>query len=203
MNSAASTVLTARFREALLFAAQLHAAQTRKGSGVPYIAHLLGVTSIVLEHGGSEDQAIAALLHDAVEDQGGAAMRARIHDLFGGQVAEIVDACSDSDSFPKPPWRERKEAYLRRLRDESEAASLVSLADKLHNARSIVADVHRQGESVWARFTGGKKGTLWYYNALVEVFRQRNGSNRDIAALVGELEKTVTEMNRLAVEIPE
>lgn len=195
MKTSASTVLTARFREALVFAAQLHAGQIRKGSGVPYIAHLLGVTSIVLEHGGSEDQAIAALLHDAVEDQGGAAARARIRDLFGEHVAEIVDACTDSESMPKPPWRERKEAYLRRLRDEPEEARLVSAADKLHNARAIVADFRAQGESVWARFTGGKRGTLWYYNELVKIFRQGGP-----AALAAQLDEVVAEMNRLAAD---
>lgn len=193
MKTTTSPVLTARFREALLFAAQLHAGQIRKGSGVPYIAHLLGVTSIVLEHGGSEAQAIAALLHDAVEDQGGVSTRARIQELFGEQVAEIVDACSDSDSQVKPPWRERKEAYLRRLRDEPEAARLVSAADKLHNARSIVADFRVQGESVWTRFTGGKTGTLWYYNELTKIFQQGGP-----AALAAELDRVVAELNSLA-----
>jgi len=122
-----STVLTARFREALLFAAQLHANQVRKGRPVPSIAHLMAVCSLVLENGGNEDQAIAALLHDAVEDQGGAAARKRILDLFGETVARIVDGCTDTDQTPKPPWRQRKEAYLAHLREEREDVRLVSL----------------------------------------------------------------------------
>jgi len=191
--TAASTQLTARFREALLFAAQLHAGQTRKGSGVPYVAHLLGVTSIVLEHGGDEDQAIAALLHDAVEDQGGAEMSARIRELFGTRVASIVDACSDSDSLPKPPWRDRKEGYLKRLEAEPEEVRLVSAADKLYNARAIVADYRALGEAVWERFSGGKAGSLWYYNALAEIFRRKGP-----ARLSAELDEAVAEMQRLA-----
>ena len=186
------TRLNARFREALLFAAQLHAGQTRKGSGVPYIAHLLGVTSIVLENGGDEDQAIAALLHDAVEDQGGAAISARIRELFGERVAMIVDACSDSDTLPKPPWRDRKEAYLKQLEDEPEEVLLVSAADKLYNARAIVADYRALGEAVWERFSGGKNGSLWYYDALAEIFRRKGPARLSV-----ELEEVVVEMKRL------
>jgi GTP pyrophosphokinase len=185
--------LTARFEEALAFAARLHAAQLRKGSSVPYVAHLLGVASLALEYGADEDQAIAALLHDAVEDQGGAATREEIRRRFGAEVARIVDDCSDTDVVPKPPWRARKEAYLAHLPTASPGARLVSAADKLHNARSLVADYRRVGEALWSRFSGGKEGTLWYYRALVEVYRATGG-----LPLLDELDRVVTELERLA-----
>ncbi len=187
-----TAVLTARFREALLFAAQLHARQFRKGRPVPYIAHLMAVCSLVLEYGGNEDQAIAALLHDAVEDQGGAAARKRILDLFGERVAGIVDGCSDSDQTPKPPWQQRKEAYLAHLREAGEETRLVSLADKVHNARSILADYRQMGERVWARFRGGKEGTLWYYHELVAIFREVGPH-----PLSAELVRAVEELDEL------
>ena len=125
---------TERFCEALEYAVRLHAAQRRKGSDTPYIAHLLSVTAIVLEHGASEDEAIAALLHDAVEDQGGAPVREEIRRRFGPAVATIVDGCTDCDTTPKPPWRERKEAFLARLPSAGRSVHLVTAADKLHNA---------------------------------------------------------------------
>ena len=129
------------FDDALVFASRLHAGQLRKGTPVPYVAHLLAVTATVLEHGGDEDEAIAALLHDAVEDQGGAATRAKIRRRFGENVAAIVDGCTDADTIPKPPWQQRKEAYLAHLVGEtSPSVRLVSSADKLHNVRSIIAD---------------------------------------------------------------
>jgi len=158
-------MLTARYRDALALAFELHQHQARKGSGVPYVAHVLGVSSLVLEHGGDEDEAIAALLHDAVEDQGGAATLARIADAFGARVAEIVRGCSDSMGEPKPPWRERKEQYLAHLVSASASIRLVSSCDKLYNARTILADL-RAGSPVWERFTGGRDGSLWYYGAL-------------------------------------
>ena len=182
-----------RFEEALTYAARLHREQVRKGSGVPYLSHLLGVAGIALEHGASEDEAIAALLHDAVEDQGGAPTLAEIRRRFGDAVADIVAACSDTDVVPKPPWRPRKEAYIAHLASASPSARLVSAADKLHNARSILTDYRRLGEAVWGRFTGGKEGTLWYYRALVQAFRAH-----DPTPLVDELERTVQEMERLA-----
>jgi (p)ppGpp synthase/HD superfamily hydrolase len=163
--------LTARFERALVYAFQLHRRQTRKGSHTPYIAHLLAVTSLVIEDGGDEDQAIAALLHDAVEDQGGLVTLERIRTKFGDRVARIVEGCTDADSLPKPPWRSRKEAYLNHLAGAPAEVRRVSLADKLHNARSILADLRQSGDSVWKRFNGGKDGTLWYYRSLVEIFR--------------------------------
>jgi len=187
-------VLTERFHRALVFAAELHADQLRKGDGrTPYVAHLLGACSIVLENGGDEDEAIAALLHDAIEDQGGAAAREAIHDAFGDRVAAIVDACSDTDETPKPPWRQRKEAYLAHLPDATPSARLVSAADKLHNARAILRDYHRLGEEVWDRFRGGKQGSLWYYRSLVAIYREVGP-----AGLADELGRVVAEIEALA-----
>jgi GTP pyrophosphokinase len=182
-----------RFREALVYAAELHARQRRKGSGAPYVAHLLGVTAIVLEHGGGEDEAIGALLHDAVEDQGGKPLLEIIRQRFGPAVAEIVAGCTDADTMPKPPWRERKEAYLAHLPAASRSVQLVSAADKLYNVRSIIADYRTHGEEVWTRFTGRRAGTLWYYRALVDAF----GKLRD-APLLAEFERAVAELEALA-----
>jgi len=189
-----SRILSPRFEGALVYAAQLHADQVRKGTKVPYIAHLLGVASIVLEHGGNEDEAIAALLHDAVEDQGGDATRQQIRRRFGDEVTKIVDGCTDSDVLPKPPWKSRKQAHIAHLGVASRSISLVSAADKLHNARAILADYRRLGEALWDRFTGGKGGTLWYYRSLVGVYRQA-GSN---TALVDELDRVVAKVEQLA-----
>jgi GTP pyrophosphokinase len=185
--------LSERFADALVYATGLHAGQVRKGSGVPYIAHLLAVTALVLEYGGDEDTAIAALLHDAVEDQGGAATRAAIAARFGEPVAVIVDGCSDTDVVPKPPWQARKEAYIAHVAGAPPAVLLVSASDKLHNARSILADYRQVGEALWDRFTGSRAGTLWYYRALVTAYRQTVAP----PALVDELDRTVTELERL------
>lgn len=186
-------MLSARFDVALSFASRLHAAQLRKGTPIPYVAHLLAVSSLVLEHGGSEDEAIAALLHDAIEDQGGAATREIIRRLFGEQVVSIVDGCTDAETIPKPPWRERKEAYVAHIRHAPASVRLVSMADKLHNARSILADLRVLGDQLWTRFSGGRAGTLWYYRALVEAY-SANGSH----PLVEELDRVVSEIERLA-----
>jgi (p)ppGpp synthase/HD superfamily hydrolase len=185
--------LTARFRDALTYAAELHAGQKRKASDVPYIAHLLGVTSIALEHGADEDEAIAALLHDAVEDQGGQRTAEAIRRRFGDRVVEIVLGCTDADTVPKPPWRERKEAYIAHIEHASPSVCLVSAADKLHNARSVLADFRRLGNDVWSRFNGGKEGTLWYYRTLADKLRDRAPR-----ALAEELERVVSELERLA-----
>jgi len=163
-------ILSARFEDALIYASRLHARQVRKGNGVPYVSHLLGVCSLVLEFGGDEDQAIAALLHDAVEDQGGDATRQEIRRRFGERVAAIVDGCSDSDTMPKPPWKPRKEAYIASLRKATVDVRLVSAADKVHNVRTLTADYRQLGETLWSRFRGGKEGTLWYYRELVRTF---------------------------------
>lgn len=161
-----------RFDEAFLYAHQLHRQQHRKSTGIPYVTHLLAVAALVGEHGGSEVQVIAALLHDAVEDQGGAGTGAEIEARFGPEVARIVYACSDTDVEPKPPWRPRKEAYIRHLWELPEDVLLVSIADKLHNARTILMDLYG-GNDVWKRFSGGKEGTLWYYRSLQQVYSAR------------------------------
>jgi GTP pyrophosphokinase len=183
------------FRKALAFAAAVHARQFRKGTTIPYVAHLLAVTAIALEHGADEDEATAALLHDAIEDQGGARMREEIRRRFGDRVREIVEGCTDAEVIPKPPWRKRKEAYVAHLRDASPSVLLVSASDKLHNARAILADYRVHGEELWERFAGGREGTLWYYTALVKAFRKNPGSH---PALVDELARTVSELQSLA-----
>jgi (p)ppGpp synthase/HD superfamily hydrolase len=162
--------LTDKFETALVYANRLHANQIRKGDGVPYVAHLLSVTALVLEAGGNENEAIAALLHDAVEDQGGIKTREEIRQLFGNEVVEIVDGCSDCDSYPKPPWEERKKNYLEKLRHCSPSVRRVSLADKLHNARSLLASWQTYGDSIWSQFKAGKKGTLWFYQELLQIY---------------------------------
>ena len=161
------------FSAALAFAAEIHGAQRRKGTNIPYIGHLLAVSALVIEAGGDEDAAIAALLHDAVEDQGGQPMLTHIRDRYGDVVADIVNACTDADVTPKPPWRARKEAYVAAIPHKSDKALLVSLADKVHNASAILSDYTQIGEVLWVRFTGGREGTLWYYRALTDAFRDR------------------------------
>lgn len=166
----ANLPLTERFDGALAYASALHRAQIRKGSNIPYVAHLLGVAALALEAGADEDQAIAALLHDAVEDQGGLPRLAEISEKFGSRVADIVMHCTDSHEEPKPEWRVRKEAYMASLAHKPKDSLLVSLADKTHNIGAIHADYCQVGDAVWARFTGGKDGTLWYYEALAAAF---------------------------------
>jgi GTP pyrophosphokinase len=177
-----------RFERALIYAIRLHRVQRRKGSGTPYAAHLLGVASLVLEDGGSEDEAIAALLHDAAEDQGG---RARLDDIereFGAHVAHIVDGCTDTHISPKPPWRPRKEAYVAELASHDASVRRVSLADKLYNARAILLDYRSLGDDLWERFDPASD-QLWYYRALVSAFRETTQS-----PLVDELDRVVTEL---------
>jgi len=182
-----------RFLRAFQFAAEKHARQARKASTVPYIAHLMGVTSLVLEAGGDEDLAIAALLHDVVEDCGGAPMLKEVRRRFGSRVARVVEGCTDADTDPKPPWRDRKENYIRHLRDADADTRLVSAADKLHNVRSILADYRQIGESVWSRFSGEREGTLWYYRTLRDEFL-RHKPNR----LTSELKLAVDELESLS-----
>ena len=184
---------TPRFTKALAYATKLHEGQRRKGTAIPYIAHLLGVASLALEYAPDEDRAIAALLHDAVEDQGGAKTLQQIRRRFGSTVAAIVDGCSDADVVPKPPWQRRKEAYLERLTRESPAVRFVSACDKLHNVRAIIRDYRTHGDRLWKRFRGGKDGTLWYYGALVKVYRdaERTPLVEDLAREVGTLRRLV------------
>jgi (p)ppGpp synthase/HD superfamily hydrolase len=168
---------------------------------VPYVAHLLSVAAIALEHGADEDEAIAALLHDAIEDQGRKGQtREDIQQRFGERVREIVEGCTDTDQDPKPPWQNRKAAYLVHLPHASQSVHLVSAADKLHNARTILADLRRQGESLWDRFNGKKEGTLLYYRSLAAFFQ--HAPDPRLAPLAEELDRVVTDIERLAAAPP-
>jgi (p)ppGpp synthase/HD superfamily hydrolase len=188
-------VYSERLIRAMDVAAQIHAAQLRKHTTIPYLSHLLGTCSIAMEYGATEDEAIAALLHDAIEDgEPVEAARATVW-TFGDKVGRIVEACTDSDLHPKPPMRERKEAYLVRLETEDRSVLLVSASDKLHNARSIVRDLRGVGSAVWDRFSVPKEDTLWYYRELARTYRANPEHN---VALVEELDRTVEEMERLA-----
>jgi (p)ppGpp synthase/HD superfamily hydrolase len=187
------------FREA----ARLHSQQTRKGKQVPYISHLMGVASLVLEAGGDEEMAVAALLHDAIEDQGGASTRARIRRTFGPRVAEIVEGCTDADTPNKGPWLPRKQKYIERMRHAPAEVLIVSAADKIHNLRETLADYRELGEKVFTRFSKGKQGTLWYYRALLDVFDLRLRTDLGwrkpgLRRLVEELARVVHEMDNLA-----
>jgi len=186
--------LTRRFDLALQVASELHFNQERKKTGIPYIAHLMAVCALVLEAGGDEDQAIAALLHDAVEDQGGLPTLDAIRRLFGDRVATAVEACSESavsNPEEKLPWRKRKQEYLDHLRHADQDALIVAVADKLHNARSILSDYREVGEALWSRFNAPKEDQLWFYVALVQTLRSTNAP----AALVDELDNLVTELS--------
>jgi (p)ppGpp synthase/HD superfamily hydrolase len=179
--------LSERFDEALTYASDLHRTQTRKGGDIPYVGHLLSVASLIIEGGGTETQAIAGLLHDAVEDQGGAPVLAEIRERFGDDVATIVDECSDTDVVPKPPWKQRKQDYIDHLGEASDATILVSLADKLDNARAILRDFRDLGPELWTRFSvHDPRQHLWYYRELLKVFKERNSS-----WLVAELERVL------------
>ena len=166
--------LTPRFTEAMAYAAEKHANQTRKGGDIPYLGHLLSVAGYVIEAEGTETEAIAALLHDTAEDQGGEATLAEIREKFGADVAKIVAECSDTVVTPKPPWRERKENYVQHLHGASDSAVLVSLADKLHNAHAILRDFRAHGAQLWQRFSVKDPADhLWYYTSLLDVYAAR------------------------------
>jgi (p)ppGpp synthase/HD superfamily hydrolase len=186
-----------RLVEGLAVAARLHAGQRRKGSEIPYLSHLLGTCAIAMDYGAGEDEAIAALLHDAIEDVQPTEHARVAVAAFGPEVLRIVEGCTDSDMHPKPPWRERKEAYIAHVSECDASILLVSVADKLHNSRSIVSDLRRFGPATWDRFNGGRDGSLWYYRALVEAFHANPARPRE---LVDELDRTVGEMEALAGE---
>ncbi len=184
--------LTPAFEDALVYATRLHAGQARKGSDIPYVSHLLSVAALVLEFGGSHEQAIAALLHDAIEDQSHGnpeRLRAEIGRRFGDDVLSIVEACTDTDQEPKPDWRFRKQRYLDRLRHEHESALLVATADKLHNARSMLADYRTLGDALWSRFNAPREQQLWYLKSVVELVR-----GRVPPAMLTELELVVEQL---------
>jgi (p)ppGpp synthase/HD superfamily hydrolase len=185
-------MLTMRFSQALVYAADAHKDQTRKGTIVPYVAHVLAVASFALENGASEDEAIAALLHDTVEDSGGEARLHEVQERFGPTVAEIVLGCTDTMETPKPPWRERKETWLHALDGASPSVLLVAACDKLHNIRSLLVSVRNDGEAAWARFKGGKEGTLWYYRAALATLKRCGVSPR----LAHEIEISLEELHR-------
>ena len=183
-------LLDDRFEAALVMAYRLHRSQVRKGSPVPYVAHLLSVAALVLEDGGDEDEAIAALLHDAVEDQGGSVTRELVRVTFGDRVCEIIDGCTESMVQPKPPWKERKLLHLEKVATASVSVRRVTMADKLHKVRSLLADYERFGEGLWARFGGGKAGTIWYYQEMVKRLQvgESVGMMRSLSEAVGRLE---------------
>ena len=185
--------LSEKFEEALVYATQAHGNQMRKKTGIPFVAHILGVTAIALEYGASETEAISALLHDTVEDCGGADRLRDIREKFGDDVAGIVDGCTDTYETPKPPWLERKRAYIEHLKDSDSSTRLVSASDKLHNTRAILAELRRHGTDVFDRFGGKKDGTLWYYRTLVTAFGE-HGNHTD---LIDELDRVVTEIEKL------
>ena len=190
LSGSRSLVYTARIEQAVVLALQLHRHQLRKGTDIPYATHLFAVASLVGENGGSEDEVCAALLHDAVEDQGGPATLVRIQHAFGDEVARIVWECSDTDVVPKPPWQARKEAYIAHLAEDADrSVLLVSCADKLHNARCILDDLREHGESVWERFSGGRDGSLWYYRSLLAIYEERLGGRmvKALRVVVDEL----------------
>ena len=194
------TVLTDRFDRALLYAMHVHGGQARKGTSIPYVAHLLAVAATVLEYGGSEDMAIAALLHDAVEDQGGGPRLADIRNRFGDWVAGIVTSCSDSSAFSsghrKDDWRTRKAGYIERIDSFGPETLLVSLADKVHNARSILRDLRKAdiGPAVWDRFKRPKEDTLWYYRSLADKFQERLSADAFQHRMSGQLADELAEI---------
>ena len=178
-SSLQESFLTDRFVSALQFAHDVHRSQIRKDTTIPYVSHLLSVAGLVLESGGDEDLAIAGLLHDAVEDAeeiSGEEMSDRIRSKVGDRVANIVDGCSDAKSSPggsKPPWRSRKEAYIKHLRSASDDVLRVSIADKVHNARSIATDQDRLGAELWTRFSSTSEESRWYYTSLRDIYKER------------------------------
>jgi (p)ppGpp synthase/HD superfamily hydrolase len=185
------TRLGQRYGDAVVWATELHDAQVRKASAIPYVAHLLAVSALVLESGGDEDEAIAALLHDVLEDT--TATRADIEERFGVRVADIVAACSDTEKRPKPPWRERKEQFVERLRTQGDESTLrVVAADKIHNARSMVRDHRDLGAGLWERFNAGPSEQIWYHRAIAEVVRTRLGG-----ALAADLDDAVAALAAL------
>jgi len=185
-----------RFHNALAYASQLHATQARKGTEIPYISHLMAVAAIVMEACGTEDEAIAALLHDAAEDQGGLPRLADIRSRFGSTVGDIVEHCSDTFEKPKPPWEARKSAYHERLRGADASTLLVSIADKLHNARATLHDLQTSGPAVWERFSAPRERTLWNYRTLLEIYRSGADDSRR-QPLVRQLRATLDEIEAI------
>ncbi len=186
-------ILSPRFEEALVFAAQEHRTQTRKGTTIPYIAHLMQVSGIALENGANEDEAVAALLHDVIEDQD--VTEEELTRRFGPEVAAIVAGCSDSASTDKAPWRQRKEAYIAHVLRASPSVRLVSSCDKFHNARAILADYQELGGALWSRFNASSVDILWYYESLVHAFQKaQERQGEPPSRVVTQLAYVVTEL---------
>lgn len=184
------TKLGPKLQRAFAYAAKMHAGQARKATTVPYLSHLMAVASLVLEAGGDEEMAIAALLHDVVEDCGGMPRLREIRKQFGARVARIVEGCTDSFVEPKPSWIERKRGYIEEVMHADAETRLVSVSDKLHNVRTILADYRKDGDAIWARFNGKKDGTLWYYRALSDEYgRTPNRITHELELAVRELER--------------
>jgi (p)ppGpp synthase/HD superfamily hydrolase len=187
-------MMSERFVVAVELANELHGDQIRKGTKVPYISHPLIVSGIVLQHGGGEDEAIAALLHDTVEDCGGKPVMVRIRKRFGDNIADLVDGCSETDIQPKPPWRERKDGYIESIKSANPSVRLISCADKIHNASSIISEYRKVGERVWDRFKANKTETLWFYTSIINAMRA-SGENRpildELVIVVEELKSVV------------
>jgi len=186
--------LGTKFKDALLFAMEIHAGDFRKGTSIPYVSHLLGVCALVLEDGGDEEEAIAALLHDTLEDHPEKVNKDDLIRRFGARVADLVERCTDTPpdyrAGEKPPWHERKSAYVDQIRKETYPLCRVSLADKIHNVRTIVMDYRRLGDAIWARFKANKDDQLRYHWDLVDAFREANAP----AHLLNELDILVSEL---------
>lgn len=192
----ASGALTSpRLAEAFAYAEKIHRGQTRRKTLAPALSHLMAVTSLVLENGGDEEEAMGALLHDGPEDCEGRETLAEIRGLFGDRVAEIVAGCTDSMEDPKPPWQERKSRYIEHLPTAGDSVLLVSLADKVHNVRSLVVEHRQVGDSLWDRFSASREQSLWYYESLLEVFRAADSSR--CAVLVDEMARSLAELKGL------
>jgi len=187
-------ILGSRFQDAVLLALQIHGGDLRKSTTIPYVSHLFSVCALVLEDGGDEDEAVAALLHDMLEDHPKEITKSEIERLFGERVADIVQLCTDTPpgykGGPKPPWRKRKAAYVERIREAAYPRCRVALADKLHNVRTIVNDYRKIGNKIWARFKATKEDQLRYHRSLVEAFREASAP----AYLINELDSLVTEL---------
>ena len=186
-------MLSERFSQAVTYAHELHEGQVRKGTNIPYISHLMAVASLVMEGGGSEDEIIAALLHDAVEDCGGEPVLDEIKKRFGQNVTSIVDGCTETYEDPKPPWKARKDAYISHIKEGNPSVKLVSCADKLHNVRCILSDYRQEGETLWNRFSASKEETLWFYQSMAGVLC---ASGRDLK-IYADLDNAVKELEKI------
>ena len=195
-SSAPEQSPTAGLYQAIKMAYELHGKQRRKGADIPYMSHLVAVSSLAFSYDASENEAIAALLHDAVEDQGGEKTLSLIRSTFCPEVAEIVEGCTDTDQTPKPPWRPRKEAYIARIQHMSPSVQLVTACDKLHNGTTILRDYKLLGEALWSRFTGGRQ-TLWYYRSVADTLEQTSTSKRELQVIL-QLHSVISALEDLA-----